>query len=307
MDWVDTLPPKVALDSHTVCNNATGYCRAMAHYVFTATPADVTLPLVGGAKVSLDGVESMGTPARFEAHLVTGICPNHTDASSCEVGSPRQMWDWNYDATFPMTELEHAPAEVCAAPFLRSPFTGEAGSLAARCLPLQPVSYVNVPRSLNGFQPKFIYANLSDVASHHCSSEHCRTNVHVVVLASVPDPTDTVEATAQFSIDDGDWRTDSSSVFFENKMSLKPDGSWYQTFQWDYDSVSPGSSLAPGRVCFKLDIVNRVSMESVPFDFGQFAEPESGGTVRCLDFCEQLAPFHSPAGYCGGSSGAYLV
>jgi hypothetical protein len=309
MSWVHTLPPKVAFNSHTVCNNATGICRSTAHFVFTASPTKISHPLVAGVSYSLDGGASVnGPPALFEAHLVNGICKNYTDSSSCTAIAPGQMWEWGFDMIHaPPIDSSKIPKQICAEAFAHDSLTGDSGSLPAVCLNLAPVEFINVKRTLAPFTHKYIYADVSEAATVWCDDDLCRTVAHMVFLVSVPDPTDTMVATTFYSMDgpNGPWETSSGVTFFEWKMSNKGTPNkplWMQTMQWDYDEIVPKAAYdqeqAPKQICFKIDVQDRFTTQTNHFNFSKFGTA-GDDLVRCIPFCHQkIAPFHNPAGYC---------
>merc|ERR1712232_1497233 len=84
-----------------LCNDATGVCRSLGHWVFTAAPENVTDSLVAGAAFSVDdGPFLPSKRGNFEAHFVNGQCSNTSDAASCvfyEDKRNAQVWNIGYD------------------------------------------------------------------------------------------------------------------------------------------------------------------------------------------------------------------
>ena len=99
-----------------LCNNATGVCRSLGHWVYSISPTELTHSVVSGASVSIDGgAWSAAQPGNFEAHICNGQCGNTSDAGSCEfytdaaTGKEQlaQVWNWGFDSI-----LYAAPAAV---------------------------------------------------------------------------------------------------------------------------------------------------------------------------------------------------
>ena len=81
MRWVDY---NYVFAGFNLCNNATGVCRTLSHWVYTIMPSDPLQMIVSGADFSLDdGPYLAGQPGNFEAHICNGQCGNTSDASSC--------------------------------------------------------------------------------------------------------------------------------------------------------------------------------------------------------------------------------
>jgi hypothetical protein len=101
-----------------LCNNATGVCRSLGHWVYSISPAELTHSVVSGASVSIDGgAWSAAQPGNFEAHICNGQCGNTSDAGSCEfytdaaTGGEQlaQVWNWGFDS---IVLYDAAPAAV---------------------------------------------------------------------------------------------------------------------------------------------------------------------------------------------------
>jgi len=270
-----------------VCSNSTGLCRLFAHLVLLATPnnSDVTQAFMGGADFSLDGgAAQSGHGLVFEGHTVSGVC----DGDNCNITGPSLMYNWGYEAFIPMpaTGLPETPTSMCVQAWLRN------------SVPMAPVSRSDqkcVPFSKPTIAPPaaneviLAYNNFSSAATRQCGDVLCRTNLHIVFTATPPDATHELQPSGEYSLDGGaSWLIAGSNAFYEQHIDKGSDGGYSQALQFDVDLLLSKADN-PENICYRIFVVDTATSTS--------SETMSG----CLTVCNQLVPFHNPAGYCPGS------
>jgi len=302
MSWVDY---SYVFAGFNLCNNATGVCRTLSHWVYVIKPPASPLAMVSsGADFKLDDGEwQAGQPGNFEAHIVNGQCSDTSNASSCvyyDGGKTQgQVWNWGYDAVYANADVSQLPSQICIKAFAQDILTKETGSLPSACNPA-PVTFVNVPRTLD-WDFSFMYALSAEVAHFLCDKDYCRLNAHNSIDISVPDPTDVMTSTTYYKIDGGEWRTDSSITFFEQKVK-QVNGTFYHTFSWNLDVINRNKGQkGPEEICFKSWITNRITTATAWVDLGEYAT--EGKYVRCMKICRSVTAFShttNAGGYCPG-------
>ena len=334
MRWIDY---SYVFAGFNLCNNATGVCRSLGHWVYSVSPNALTNSVVSGAAMSMDGgAFAPAQPGNFEAHICNGQCGNTSDASSCTwykdaAGQTQlaQVWNWGYDSIFaaPAPASPHLsastpvmngaravaaaaaamPKQICIKAWALDENTGDRGVLPAACNDF-PLTTFHAPLDTLGWTATFLYSLSAEVATYMCTSSFCRTNVHNSWDVSLPDPTNVLVAATEYAIDGGAWGSASGITFFEQKVK-RQGGLWYHTFSWNYDVISVPSSNsgrssatpAPRQICFRAWVQNRVSGETAWLDFGEHAQPGRPTTERCIKFCDHAMPFsYAPqaGGYC---------
>ena len=72
MRWVDY---SYVFAGFSLCNNATGVCRSLGHWVYTISPESFTRNIVSAAEYRIDdGPWQAGQSGNFEAHICNGQC-----------------------------------------------------------------------------------------------------------------------------------------------------------------------------------------------------------------------------------------
>jgi hypothetical protein len=243
-----------------------------------------------------------GHPGNFEAHIVNGQCSSTTDASTCvyyDNGAQGQVWNWGYDAIYADADISTLPSQVCIKAFAQDIKNKAYGELPPVCN-TAPVTFVDVPRTLDWTYSN-MYAISAEVAHYLCGAEYCRINAHNSIDISVPDPTDVLTSVTYYKIDGGDWSTDSSITFFEQKVK-DVNGTFYHTFSWNLDKLQDkATSKAPEQICFKSWITNRLTTATAWINLGEYATDKNDPYVRCIKFCKKVTAFsHAVAsgGYC---------
>lgn len=314
MRWVDY---SYVFAGFSLCNNATGVCRSLGHWVYTISPESFTRNIVSAAEYRIDdGPWQAGQSGNFEAHICNGQCSNTSDASSCEYYKDTegreqlaQVWNYGYDAVHAPAATAGgaaapAPKRVCVRAWALDAATGERGELPEACNDMTPATF-HLPLRPLAWKTQFLYSLSAEVATHMCAADgsYCRTNAHNSFDVSVADPTDVVAATTEYSIDGGAWGTASGVTFFEQKVKKVGDD-WFHTFSWNYDVLTKGKgarAAAPKQICFRSWVQNRLSGETAWLDFGPDAQQGRPPTERCIAFCDHAMPFsYAPqaGGYC---------
>jgi hypothetical protein len=291
-------------DGWNVCNKATGVCRSLGHWVFTAAPASVTDSLVAGASFSVDdGPYEASKRGNSEAHIVNGQCSNTSDTSSCTFYDDKrnaQVWNIGYDVIQQWAgKLPKLPKKVCAKFWVMVPATGEVGeSHGALCANFKTTT-IDTPAGEALLKPDMMYSLSADAVTYLCNDKACRSNGHVSVDVQVPDPTQELLGLTEYSIDGGEWTSAKTNTFFEQKVKNQND-KWYHTISWNYDDVLPKKSRAPKEICFRMAVQNLVTLTTWQMDFGEYATKDDRHK-RCLKFCRFTMPFSyapSGGGYC---------
>lgn len=287
-----------------LCNEATGLCRSLGHWVFTAAPANLNDALVAGASFALDdGPYVPSKRGNFEAHFVNGQCSNTSDASSCTTYDDKrnaQVWNIGYDVIQQGTAATlKLPKKVCAKVWMAVPASGEVGQLEELCANFETTTF-NKPAGEMMPVPDMMYSLSADAATYLCNDKYCRADGHISVDVQVPDPTQELLGLTEYSIDGGEWTSAKTNTFFEQKVKHPTDDTWYHTISWNYDDVLAKNATVPEEICIKMAVQNLVTLTTWQMTFGEYAS-KGDQQQRCLKFCRFTMPFsYAPAagGYC---------
>ena len=165
-------------------------------------------------------------------------CGNSSDASSCTYykgNAKAQVWNWGYDAIYNTPSAVQMPEKICLRVWALDVLTGQNASLPTVCNKA-PLTTFSVPKQVQGWKFETAYALSAEVATYLCTADYCRTDAHnsfdVSLVSTVPfvsatrchslplsltllllvwqaDPTDTLTSVTHYSIDGGDWTSES--------------------------------------------------------------------------------------------------
>lgn len=288
-----------------LCNEATGICRTLGHWVFTAAPASISDALVTGASFALDdGPYVASKRGNFEAHFVNGQCSSTSDASTCEWYDDKrkaQVWNIGYDVIQQGTAATlKLPKKVCAKVWMMVPATGEVGENEELCAYFETTTFTK-PAGEVLPNPDLMYSLSADAATYLCNDKYCRADGHISVDVQIPDPTQELIGLTEYSIDGGNWTSAETNTFFEQKVKHNSStDKWYHTLSWNYDQVVLKNAKVPEEICVRIAVQNQVTLTTWQMDFGEYAS-KGDKHQRCIKFCRFAMPFsHAPAagGYC---------